>query len=134
MQPDMEQGKATVLFVEDDPAMLSLARMGLEAAGYVVLLAANGQEALTHYRRAHSDVDLAIVDLVLPDIRGTDLIGELLLIDDTVPILFATGLCMEEAQDAISAGALDLIHKPYSLTQLCDELDRFGPVSAENVG
>ncbi len=129
MQPGAEPEKATVLFVEDDCAMLSLGRIALEAAGYDVLPAANGQEAVRHYTTSHADIDFAVVDLVLPDMHGIEVIRKLIAIDKRVRILVATGLNREEAREALKAGALDVIPKPYSISNLRDRLQRFSPAT-----
>jgi two-component system alkaline phosphatase synthesis response regulator PhoP len=125
MQPCTEPVNGTVLFVEDDAAMLSLAQLILESLGYGVLLAATGGDAIELYRHGHGTIDFAVVDLVLPDIPGTDVIRELNEIDEQVAILIATGLALEEAKKALEAGADGIISKPYGIGQLAEELACF---------
>jgi putative two-component system response regulator len=65
----------TVLVVDDDPRFLNAAERMLVAAGYRVLRAASGKQAFDLLEKKHSEIDLTIVDLALPDINGFELIG-----------------------------------------------------------
>jgi two-component system response regulator VanR len=65
----------TILVVDDDPRFLNAAEQMLVAAGYLVLRAANGKQAVDVLEKKHSEIDLIIVDLALPDINGFELIG-----------------------------------------------------------
>ena len=130
MTPGTEPDRVTLLFVEDDCAMLSLAGIALKAAGYNALLAANGREAVEQYTASHSDIDFAVVDLMLPDMHGAEVIRRLVAIDDHVRILVATGLNREDAREALEAGAIDVIRKPYSISNLHDQLSRYLPVAS----
>ncbi|MFW5867346.1 MAG: response regulator, partial [Armatimonadota bacterium] len=78
---------------------------------------------------SHADIDFAVVDLVLPDMHGVEVIRKLVAIDRHVRILVATGLNPEDAREALKAGALDVIPKPYSISNLRDRLQRFSPAT-----
>jgi DNA-binding response OmpR family regulator len=134
MRLPTEAGNATVLFVEDDCAMLSLGKIALEATGYTVIPAANGKEAVTQFRASHGDIDFAVVDLLLPDMHGTEVIRHLVAIDDRVPIIVATGLNREDADTARKAGAIDIISKPYSISNLHEHLSRLSPLAITAAG
>jgi CheY-like chemotaxis protein len=66
---------STVLVVDDDPRFLNAAEHMLAEAGYYVLRATNGKQAVDVLEKKHSEIDLVIVDLALPDINGFELIG-----------------------------------------------------------
>ncbi|MGI5819145.1 MAG: response regulator [Armatimonadota bacterium] len=130
MKPNTAPGNATVLFVEDNLAMLSLARLALESAGHKVLLASDGREALDHYRRNRERIDVVVADLVLPDMSGVELIQEIRAIDSSVLIIVATGLSRTEARAALQAGADRMVIKPYTVACLLGEVDRSTPMAA----
>jgi CheY-like chemotaxis protein len=66
---------STVLVVDDDPGFMNAAEQMLVAAGYRVLRAADGKQAVYVLEKKHNEIDLIIVDLALPDINGFELIG-----------------------------------------------------------
>jgi CheY-like chemotaxis protein len=65
----------TVLIVDDDPKFLDAVEQMLVTAGYRVWCAADGKQAVDILEKKHSEIDLTIVDLALPDINGFELIG-----------------------------------------------------------
>jgi two-component system cell cycle sensor histidine kinase/response regulator CckA len=67
----------TILLVEDEPAIRRLMALALTRAGYSVLEAPNGHEALGIFREQAGTIDLAIVDMRLPAIGGRELIERL---------------------------------------------------------
>ncbi|MBI5682159.1 MAG: PAS domain S-box protein, partial [Deltaproteobacteria bacterium] len=60
----------TVLFVDDEPVLRELARDILESAGYKVYLAKNGEEAVELYRKKGGEIDVAVIDMVMPVMDG----------------------------------------------------------------
>ena len=107
---------ATILVAEDDAATAELLRLGLEARGHRVWVAASGAEARQLVREARPD--LVICDLVLPDGNG------LILCDDLgresgAPVIVCSG--SKRSDDRILAlklGADDFIGKPFEMTEL----------------
>jgi len=65
----------TILVVDDDPGFMNAAEHMLVTAGYRVLRAATGKQAVEVLEKQHGEIDLTIVDLALPDINGFELIG-----------------------------------------------------------
>jgi two-component system cell cycle sensor histidine kinase/response regulator CckA len=111
-------GTETVLVVEDDAAVRSTAALVLESYGYRVLCAADPQEALTVARRIQ-DIDLVLSDVVMPQMSGVELAGELAKLRPGTPVLFMSGY----AQAAIEEeGLLDvarrLVQKPFTAHEL----------------
>src|SRR2546423_1105052 len=72
---DQLRGRETVLVVDDEPIVLSLARSILTRHGYHVLPAARGDEALLLYRRG--SIDLLLTDVVMPSMSGPELAHEI---------------------------------------------------------
>lgn len=108
--------KATILVVDDEPQIQRFLRHALEAAGYAVTSAANGRAAL--HAIAGAPFDLAIVDLGLPDIDGTTLIGQ---IRQTLalPIIVLSAQDDESKKiDALDMGANDFVAKPFGIGEL----------------
>ncbi len=76
---------ATLLLVMCDPQQRQMCKLDMEAQGYHVLSTTLGRDALKALR--HASIDLVIVDAVLPDMHGLDLIGKIAAHDSRVPII-----------------------------------------------
>ncbi|MGH2556412.1 MAG: response regulator [Actinomycetota bacterium] len=105
-----------VLVVDDDPQILRAVRTSLQARGYDVRTAANGETALN--LMSTEAVNLVVLDLSLPGIDGHEVIRRLRTFSD-VPVLV---LSVREAQDdkvlALDAGADDYVTKPFGIGEL----------------
>ena len=132
-------GQASVLVVDDERKIRELVRPYLERAGYSVLLAAGGQEALEI--AARTDPDIVVLDLVLPDLPGEVVTSNLRAISD-VPIIMLTAKAAEEDRIAgFRLGADDYLVKPFSPRELAVRVEavlrraiRSGPTAAESFG
>ncbi|WP_374943067.1 response regulator [Sphingomonas sp.] len=116
-----------LIVVEDDPTVRMFAVEALEAAGYAVDEAATGSEALNRIRASQGRYDAVVLDIRLPDGRGTSLAGELRARHADLPILIATG---EHEADARARFADDrcvaVIGKPYNAAMLTAALEALG--------
>ncbi len=106
----------TILVVDDEPKIVELARDYLEHAGYAVVSASDGTEAL---RRARTDApDLIILDLGLPSLDGLD-VARALRRDSNVPIVILSGRSDESDKlVGLELGADDYVTKPFSPKEL----------------
>jgi two-component system phosphate regulon response regulator PhoB len=110
---------ATILLVEDEPAIQELIAFNLQHAGHHVLRAANGEQALTLVRSALPDV--VLLDWMLPDISSIELARRLRGDSRTkgIPIIMLTARAEEVDKVAgLDAGADDYITKPFSPREL----------------
>jgi PAS domain S-box-containing protein len=115
-QPPPPRGNGELVLVVDDEAPIrTVARRTLEAAGYRVLEAANGAEALAAFARAGAEVRAVIVDMSMPVMDGTATIKALLHLEAGVRIIAASGLGANGAfARATSAGVRHFLQKPYT--------------------
>jgi two-component system cell cycle sensor histidine kinase/response regulator CckA len=84
-------GSETVLVVEDDPALRELERLILERAGYRVLTAGNGAEAIAFAEGRPSPIDLLLSDVVLPGLSGPELVEAFTALGRDIPVVFVSG-------------------------------------------
>jgi two-component system KDP operon response regulator KdpE len=111
---------ARVLVVDDEPQILRAVQMKLRGAGYTVETAATAEEALM--KAAMRPPEAIILDVLLPDGRGTDVCRELRGWS-TAPILVLSAVGEErEKIDALDAGADDYVTKPFSGDELLARL------------
>jgi two-component system cell cycle sensor histidine kinase/response regulator CckA len=88
--------RGTVLIVDDDPAVLILIQRILTAADYRVLVAAERAGALCVAQQKHLSIDLALLDVCIPGVSGTQLADELLAIRPAIRVLWMSGFVDEE--------------------------------------
>ncbi len=106
-----------VLVVDDEPALREICEEALSGAGYVVGLAADGQEALG--KLSGRGYDLVISDLRMPDMNGQDLLGQIRQRHLDVDFLVMTGYgTTETAVDIMRNGAADYIAKPFDIKHM----------------
>ena len=113
------RGTETILVVEDEPALRLVARKILENAGYKVLVASSGEEALSVVRRAVDPIHLLMTDVVMPGMSGPALVGRLREEGARTRILYTSGYADDEL---LESGARDerihFLPKPYTGTTL----------------
>ncbi len=124
----------TILLVDDEEGMRELGRRILERAGYSVLCAGNGKEALDIFGKRPSDVALVILDLIMPEMDGKQCLDELLRINPAVKVLVATGFSLDAAtKRLLQASSWGWTPKPYNVKQLREAVgDVLSFVSHEN--
>lgn len=97
-QLNQPYGKTRILSVDDEPLVLLTRKAILEISGFEVLNAASSHEALRSF--AAQQVDLAIIDYRLPDLKGDFLAGELKRLQPLLPIIMVSGGPVEEQSRA----------------------------------
>lgn len=108
-----------VLVVDDEEFILELARETLVSAGYQVVTAKDGFEALSMYDQRKHDLHAVITDLMMPNLDGVATIRELKARGAGIPIIAASGASGDRAAEAIKAGAEVFLSKPFTATKLC---------------
>jgi two-component system KDP operon response regulator KdpE len=109
-------GTARVLVVDDEPQIQRFLRPGLTAAGYEVVSAATGTDAIRLLAVAAPDV--VVLDLGLPDMDGKDLISNIREWSETPIIVLSARDRESEKIAALDLGANDYVHKPFGIGEL----------------
>lgn len=107
-------GTETLLLVEDEEGVAALLLAVLERAGYTVLTASNGSEALELYTRRADEIDLIVTDVIMPVMGGAELISTLRARGHEPRVLFISGYTDNELSrlDLLDEG-VDLLRKPF---------------------
>ena len=112
-------GSETVLLVEDEEFLRDLARRMLELAGYTVLTAADGEEALALVDAHDGTVHLVLTDVVMPGISGRELADRLGARHGAVKILFTSGYTDDViVRKGLVEHTTHFLRKPYSMDDL----------------
>ena len=117
--------KGRILVIDDEGAIRDLARDILESNGYEVVVAVDGLDGLDAFRREWGRVDLILLDMVMPRMGGLETFRRLLGMDRTVRVLLCSGFTdNDKAQKAIKEGALALLQKPFTVSELLGWIER----------
>ncbi|MBS3649550.1 response regulator [Pseudaminobacter sp. 19-2017] len=112
-------GSATVLLVEDEDAVRMGGVRALSSRGYTVHEASSGVEALELYNELSGKVDIVVSDVVMPEMDGPTLLGELRKVDPDIKFIFVSGYAEDAFAKNLPADAkFGFLPKPFSLKQL----------------
>jgi two-component system, cell cycle sensor histidine kinase and response regulator CckA len=119
-RPDgSEQGVECVLLAEDEPGVRSLARRALTSAGYGVLEAASGEEALMIAASHSRDIAVLITDVVMPGLTGPELAARVKSVRPDIKILYTSGYAETAVLGGIKSGrGTAFLQKPFTIPQL----------------
>ena len=113
---------STVLVVEDEAPLRKLVSMILSGAGYRVIVAANGEEALA-LAAAGGPIELLLTDVVMPGISGPDLARSLRATQADFPVLYMSGYDRELVDHEVLEGRVGLLPKPFTPRGLLTRVD-----------
>jgi PAS domain S-box-containing protein len=109
------QGTETVLLVEDEGTVRSVAREVLQMVGYTVLEAATGEEALQQSTLHDSPIHLLVTDVVMPGMSGRELAERLTIDYPALGVLYLSGYTDEAiAHHGVLEAGIELLHKPFT--------------------
>ncbi|MDX9976271.1 MAG: PAS domain S-box protein, partial [FCB group bacterium] len=103
-QPSVEGGAETILVAEDEPMVLELVARTLRSAGYTVLTARDGAEALQVFTRHAAKIDLALLDAMMPGLSGREVMERIHAEDSVIPFLFSSGYSSDAVHANFVAG------------------------------
>ncbi|MDI9571396.1 MAG: PAS domain S-box protein [Pseudomonadota bacterium] len=116
---ELQRGGETLLLVDDEVVNLEVTRELLASLGYKIYIAGSGQEGLAVYAEKQGQIDLAIIDMIMPGISGGELFDRLRAMNPDVKVLLSSGYSIEgQARDILDRGCNGFIQKPFKLHQL----------------
>lgn len=120
----IRNGKETILVVDDESNVVEVTEEMLQTIGYKVMTARNGQEAVSVFERNKSDIDLIILDMVMPGLSGGETFDRIKKIRQDVKVLLSSGYSIKgEAKKILDRGCDGFIQKPYNLEKLSENLN-----------
>ena len=116
-------GSGTVLVVEDEPMVRSVAERALTRHGYKVIIADNGEDALEILGRGE-EVDLLLSDVVMPGMDGPTMVREARKDRPDIKVLFMSGYAEEQLRNSINLDNVGFLPKPFSVQELAEAAKR----------
>lgn len=114
-----EGSSELILVVDDEEPLCNLLRDVLIRRGYRVLVARSGEEAIELYQRWRDEVDLVILDMIMPGMSGQETFDAILALNPNARVLLSSGYTQEGAAgEILRKGARGFLQKPYLITEL----------------
>lgn len=110
-----------ILLIEDEKALSSFIKQGLEAAGHVCVQMFNGAQGLL--KALQEDYDVILLDLMLPQMSGMDILKQLREYQSKTPVVVISALDHpDQVVKALDEGAMDYLRKPFAMEELLARL------------
>jgi CheY-like chemotaxis protein len=118
-QKNLFPGEGLVMVVDDEPIMRKIAVNVLEGCGYDVIAVNSGAEALKIFNKRHSEIDIVLLDLLMPEMSGKETFYDMKKIKTDVNVLLVTGAKKDSRiQELLDDGIKGLVEKPYTFSYL----------------
>jgi CheY-like chemotaxis protein len=113
------KGAETILLVDDEEAIRKVGQEMLQAMGYRVLTACDGKEAISMYEQNNGDINMVILDMVMPHMGGAETYDALKRMDADVKVLLLSGYSVDgQAREILKRGCDGFIQKPFDMKDL----------------
>jgi len=120
---ELIKGSETVLIVDDEEMVIKVAQAMLEKLGYRVVVAKDGEQAVDTVKRKGDDIDLVILDLIMPGIKGDKAFDLIHDIHPAMPVILSSGYSLNgQAHDIMQRGCNGFIQKPFNLSELSQKV------------
>ena len=120
---EVATGSGTILMIEDEDVVIEVTQAMLEMLGYRVMVAKTGKDAIHITETFDGQIDLALLDIKLPDIDGKNLYPLVMKARSNLKVIVLSGYSIDgPAREILVAGAQDFIQKPFSIATLSEKL------------
>ena len=113
------QGAGTILVVDDEEMILNVGKAILEKLGYRAMVAAGGMQAVETVLERGDEIDLVILDLIMPGFDGRETFERIRKIQPDMPVMLSSGYSIDgQAQEILEKGGNGFIQKPFQISAL----------------
>ncbi len=117
------KGSGTILIVDDEDIIRQLGADILEDVGYKIILASRGEEAIRLYQQQGQDIDLVVLDVVMPGMGGKETFRKLKEINPKIKVLLSSGYSTDgEVGEILKEGVEGMVQKPYKDEELIEKV------------
>jgi two-component system cell cycle sensor histidine kinase/response regulator CckA len=114
-----QEGKETLLLVDDEQMVLEVSQEMLEMMGYTVLVAKGGKQAIELYQDKGTSISLVILDMIMPDMSGGETYDRLKAMNPTVKVLLSSGYSINgQASEILERGCDGFLQKPFDIREV----------------
>ena len=117
------RGRGTILLIDDEEMIVDVGQELLRELGYKVVVAKSGSEAIEAYKKKYPQIDLVIMDMIMPGMGGGEAYDRLKQINPEVKVLLSSGYSVDgQATKILDRGCDGFIQKPFNMKQLADKI------------
>jgi len=121
--PKIVKGSGTVLLVDDEEMIVEVGAEMIRAIGYDVITASQGHQAIDIYKDKGPEIDVVLLDMIMPTMGGGELFDQLKKLDNDVRVILSSGYSLDgKASEIISRGCNGFIQKPFDMKELSGKL------------
>ncbi len=121
--PDLSKGEETILLVDDEEMVTEVGKQLLERLGYKVITASAGREALGLFGREKANIDLVVLDMIMPGLSGSETFDRLRALAPGTKVLLSSGYSMNgQASDILARGCSGFLQKPFNINDLSQKI------------
>lgn len=122
-QEQVKKGTETILLIDDEKRIIETASEMLKLLGFKVGSAKSGKEAIQIYRKSYKEIDLIILDMVLPEMDGSEIYDNIKEINPEVKVLLSSGYSVDGmASEILAKGCNGFIQKPFTLEKFSQKI------------
>ena len=123
VQSSVLKGNETILLIDDERTVIDVTKAMLEYSGYEVLTACSGKEAIRIYEEYSGQIDLVILDMIMPEMGGSETFSCLKEINQDIKVILASGYSLSgEAETIMARGCRGFIQKPVNMADLSKKI------------
>jgi CheY-like chemotaxis protein len=120
---DIVRGEGTILLVDDEDMIVEVSRELLEVLGYHVHVARNGRDAIEIYKEKQGEIDVIILDMIMPGMGGGETFDVLKTLNPDVRVILSSGYSINgNAEEIMKRGCKAFIQKPFQMGDLSGKI------------
>lgn len=117
------KGKETILLVDDEDIIIEVGKALLKQMGYKVLVAKSGKAAVELYKSNQNEIEMVILDMIMPDMGGGDTYDKLKKINPEIKALLSSGYSIDgQATEILKRGCDGFIQKPFNIKKMSKKI------------
>jgi PAS domain S-box-containing protein len=121
--PEPVKGSGTILFIEDEEIIRKVGSFQMETLGYKVVCAENGKKGLEIFKEKQNEIDIIVLDMIMPVMGGRETFLKLREIDTSVPVLISSGFSKESDLEEMKKNNISgFLQKPFLINELSIKL------------
>jgi len=123
MKLEMVKGSETILLVDDEPMIIEIGKEMLEKLGYSVVVAQGGLDAVEKITGMGNEIDIVILDLIMPEMDGGKTFDRIREIQPEIPVMLSSGYAINgQATEIMQRGCNGFIQKPFTISEISQKI------------
>ncbi len=109
--------------MDDEDRILDAGKKMLAALGYKVMVAGSGKQAIEVFKEEHGEIDMVILDMIMPGVGGGEVYDRIKAISPNVKVLLSSGYSIDgQAEKILKRGCNGFIQKPFNIKELSEKI------------